>query len=171
MPFLLGGLVTGLLGVGLMLKFTPSSGPGEWVTFQLLAGIGLGFGLQQPMVAAQVVLKADDVPIGTSIMIFFQTLGGALFISVAQSVFTNKFAEGLRGIEGLDVERTLRTGATLLKDTVPEGLLGRVVEAYNAALVQCFYPALAMLGVALVCAGGMEWVSVKGKKLEGAGAA
>lgn len=167
-PFVIVGLMIAIIGTGLLSLFEVDSGPGKWVTFQLLAGLGLGLGFQQPLVSAQVVLTGADIPIGTSIMVFFQTLGGALFVSVGQSVFKNKFAEGLRTIPDLDVEKTLATGATVLKSVVPEDQLPAVLVAYNDALVQCFYPALAMLAFGLLCSFGMEWISVKGKKTEAA---
>lgn len=167
-PFLWGGLTLGIVGCGLMSLFKVDSGTGIWLGFQLMTGLGLGFAIQIPIVAAQAVLPIEDVPIGTSIMVFFQTLGGALFISVGQSVFTNKFSEGLQKIEGLDAAATLATGATALKSTVSPELLPKVLEAYNDALVQCFYPSLAMLIFALLCSLRMEVISLKGKKIEAA---
>lgn len=41
-----------------------------------------------------------------------------------------------------------------------------VIEAYNTALTRCFYAGLAMSVVGFVGCFGMEWVSVKGKKIE-----
>ena len=45
--------------------------------------------------AVQTVLDISLVPIGTSIVIFVQTLGGALFVSIGQNVFPNKLVKGL----------------------------------------------------------------------------
>lgn len=41
-----------------------------------------------------------------------------------------------------------------------------VISAYNRALTHCFYASLAMALLGVVASFGMEWVSVKGKKIE-----
>lgn len=124
--------------------------------------------MQQPMIAAQTVLKNEDIPIGTAAVIFFQTLGGALFVSVGLNVFTNKFSEGLAKLPGVNVPMVLATGATALKKSpafAPE-LLPQVLVAYNDAITESFYASVAMACVGFIGSLGMEWKSVKGKKLE-----
>jgi hypothetical protein len=39
-----------------------------WIGYQALVGIGIGMGMQQPMIAVQAVLDISQVPIGTSIV-------------------------------------------------------------------------------------------------------
>lgn len=75
---------------GLLTTFDPSTGSQKWIGYQTMFGFGVGFGMQQALIAVQAVLPARDVPVGTAIVMFCQTLGGALFISVGQNVFTNK---------------------------------------------------------------------------------
>lgn len=89
-PFVIGSSVLMAIGAGLLTTFDPSTGSPKWIGFQVLFGAGVGFGMQQPLIAVQAVLPARDVPIGTAMIMFCQTLGGALFISVAQNVFTNQ---------------------------------------------------------------------------------
>ena len=63
----------------------------------------------------------------------------------------------------------LTTGATSLKDAVTRqdaSLLPGVLTAYNSALVQTFYVSVAMSSLAIFGAAGIEWKSVKGKKIE-----
>lgn len=81
-PFMLVGAAISAVGAGLLTTFEVETGSGMWIGYQALCGAGIGLVLQQPMIAAQTVLKLEDVPTGTSVIIFFQTLGGALFISV-----------------------------------------------------------------------------------------
>lgn len=81
-PFMIVGAGVAAIGVGLLTTFEVDTGSAMWIGYQVICGAGLGLVMQQPMIAAQTVLKLEDVPTGTSCIIFFQTLGGALFISV-----------------------------------------------------------------------------------------
>lgn len=75
------------IGTGLLTTLRVDSGSPEWIGYQVLAGLGMGLGMQQSGLAAQVVLRAEDVPIGASLMFFGQQLGGSIFVCVAQTVF------------------------------------------------------------------------------------
>ncbi|KAK9330884.1 hypothetical protein V1520DRAFT_354587 [Lipomyces starkeyi] len=46
----------------------------------------IGMGVQQARLAAQAVLAKKDVSIGVSLIFFAQSLGGAIFVCVGQSV-------------------------------------------------------------------------------------
>lgn len=78
----------------------------------MLFGIGIGMGMQQSSLAAQNILSKDEVPIGISLMFFAQSLGGAVFIAVAQSLFQNYLSAHLPHVQGIDVGRVLKSGAT-----------------------------------------------------------
>ena len=96
--------------------------------------------MQQTLVAVQTVLPREDIPIGTAIVMFSQTLGGALFISVAQNVFTNTLLQNIKKIvPDLDPAVVMATGATSLKSVIPSQYLGGVQQAYNASLINCTY--------------------------------
>ena len=117
--------------------------------------------------AAQTVLHLDDVPIGTTIIIFMQTLGGALFISVGQNIFTNRLMKNLvANVPSLDPELVLHIGATNLRKNVDPAQLAGVLRAYNSAITQTFYVSLAMAAFSIVGSCLIEWKSVKGKKIE-----
>ena len=57
-------------------------------------------------------------------------------------------------------------GATGLKSLVPVSELPAVLVAYAKSLNATFQVAIAMAGLAAVMACGVEWVSVKGKKID-----
>ncbi|KAJ7226633.1 hypothetical protein B0H12DRAFT_1148950 [Mycena haematopus] len=96
-----------------------------------------------------------------------QTLGGALFVSVAQNVFTNKLKDGLAShVPGLNPAIVLNAGATSLRNAVDPQYLPAVISAYNDALVSAFYVSVAMACLSLVGALAIEWKSVKGKNIE-----
>lgn len=97
---------------------------------------------------------------------FSQTLGGALFISVAQNVFTNKLIQNLvADVPGVDPAFVLKTGATSLAADIPAQFLPKVLVAYNAALTQSFYVSLAMSVLSILGSAFMGWKSVKGQNV------
>lgn len=115
--------------------------------------------------AAQTVLKRSDVPVGVSVIMFTQQLGGALFISIGQNIFSNKLAQGLTGIGGLQPSSVVSVGATELRQFVPVDKLEMVLGAYNHALVGVFRGALAMSCLGILGSASMEWKSVKREKM------
>ncbi|KAI7976976.1 hypothetical protein EIK77_002097 [Talaromyces pinophilus] len=92
-PFMLLASVITPISYGLMTTFHPNIPHSKWIGYQVLAGFGIGFGVQQPLIAVQVVLNIADVPTGTALMVFMQVLGGALFVSVDENVFSNKLVQ------------------------------------------------------------------------------
>jgi hypothetical protein len=124
-------------------------------------------GMQQSMIAAQTVLHLDDVPVGTSVLMFTQMFGGALFISVAQNIFTNRLVSGLaQVVPDINPQIVLRTGATSLKDAIDPRHLSGVLFVYNRAITNTFYISVALASLSAIGALGMEWKSVKGKKMD-----
>jgi MFS family permease len=166
-PWMIASSIVMPIGYGLITTFTPATGSREWIGYQALAGVGVGLGMQQPLMAVQTVLDIKDVPTGTSVLIFLQTLGGALFVSVAQNVFTNKLKDLLtQNVPDLNPEIVLYTGATSLQSSVPAEYLPGVIISYNDALVHAFIVPTAIAAASLIGSVLMEWKSVKGKKVE-----
>ncbi|KAJ2992653.1 hypothetical protein NUW58_g2094 [Xylaria curta] len=166
-PFMIFGTIFASIGGGLLTTWTPETNTGTWIGYQILFGLGVGAGLQQPLIAVQTVLDINDVPIGTSVIAFMQTLGGALFVSVGNNVFNNKLIEELgHRVPSIDPRIVLSAGTTNLQKTLPADLLPAVILSYNNALTTAFIVATALATVTIIGAGFMEWKSVKGKKIE-----
>ncbi|KAJ7473151.1 DHA14-like major facilitator [Mycena galericulata] len=166
-PFLIMSSVFMAVGAGLLSTLTVHTAHAHWIGYQVIYGLGVGFGIQQPVMAAQTVLSMQDIPTGTSLVMFMQTLGGALFISVAQNVFTNDLVSGLvSSVPGVNAGIVLSTGATSLQSAVDPKFLPAVLTVYNHALITAFYVSLAMACFSLVGSLAMEWRSVKGKNVE-----
>ncbi|KAJ7200941.1 major facilitator superfamily transporter [Mycena haematopus] len=166
-PFMIASSTILAIACGLISTLKINSNHTKWIPYQFVAGIGVGLGQQQPLLAAQAVLDLKDVPIGTSMIMFSQTLGGALFISIAQNVFTNKLVSGLLSkVPDVSPALVLSSGATSLKDNVPSQYLSDVLLVYNDALAAAFYVAIAMSGLSLFGSLAVEWRNIKGKKME-----
>jgi hypothetical protein len=165
-PFMLISSVLMAIGAGMLTTFEVDSNSPRWIGYQFLFGAGVGFGMQQTLVVVQTALPAADVPIGTAIMMFTQTLGGALFISVGQNVFTNQLIKNLASVvPDLDSKLVLSVGATELKNAIPKQFLPGVLTAYNLALTQTFYVSVAAGALSILGAAFVEWKSMKGKQV------
>lgn len=166
-PFVIASSIVLSIGAGLLTTFEPTTGSPEWIGYQALFGIGIGLGMQQTIIAIQAVLPTADVPVGTAIIMFSQTLGGALFVSVAQNVFTNSLLKNLKSIvPDLSPAEVLSAGATTLAQVIPKEYLAGVREAYNGAITDTFYVGVALGAVSILGAVSFEWKSIKGKKME-----
>ena len=168
-PWMIACSVLMPIGAGLISTFTPTTRHAHWIGYQALFGLGLGLGQQQASVAAQTVLAKKDVPTGASLMMFSQTLGGAVFLSVGNNLFDMKLASGLARIPGIDIGAVASTGATDLRHMIPAGLLPQVLKVYNAALQDTFYLVTALSCATIVGALAMEWKSVKQQKKQPSG--
>lgn len=148
-------------GSGLITTFKVGTGHSAWIGYQVLFGLGLGLGMQQPALAVQTVLQKTDVPIGVALMFFFQSMGGAIWVAVSQNLYTNSLTRTLPSISGIDPSAILKAGATGLADLVPEDKLGTVLFVYNVALHKAFIVPVALSCTMVLPALGMEWRSVK----------
>jgi hypothetical protein len=77
-PFMILSSVLMGVGAGLISTFSVGSGHAHWIGYQVIFGLGVGFGMLQPIMAAQTVLSLQDIPTGVSIMMFAQILGSSL---------------------------------------------------------------------------------------------
>ncbi|KAJ5644786.1 hypothetical protein N7507_010797 [Penicillium longicatenatum] len=81
------------IGEGLTTTWTTNTAFSHWVGYQAFEGLGIGMGQQQPQVIIQAVLPKADIPAGASIVVLFQTLSGAIFVTVEQHILQKKLME------------------------------------------------------------------------------
>jgi hypothetical protein len=82
-PFMLLSTILASIGAGLLTIFEVTTAHPSWIGFQVLYGTGVGLGMQLTFTIVQAAIPVADIPIATALMMFSQTLGGALFVSVA----------------------------------------------------------------------------------------
>ncbi|CAK5276202.1 unnamed protein product [Mycena citricolor] len=161
-PFAIAASVLIAIGAGLISTFTPTTGHAHWIGYQVVYGLGMGCGTQQPILAAQAVLKIEDVPTGTAVMAFLQVLGGALGVSISQNVFTNTLISRVASrAPNVSVSTVIHAGATNLRTAVPAADLPGVLLAYNDALMAAIYVSVATGALSVFGALALEWKSVK----------
>lgn len=152
------------VGEGLLSTFTPDTPSSHWIGYQFLTGFGLGFGFQTINLAIQTVLPKEEIPTGVAIIFFAQQLGGAIFVSVGQTILSTLLVSHLSDIPGLDPMMIVKTGATELARVVPSEFLSAVINAYNYACTRIFLAAVALTCASLLCALCVEFRSIKKPK-------
>jgi hypothetical protein len=181
-PFMILASILMSVGGGLLSTLDRNSSSAQYIGYQIIFGIGVGCGIQQSMVAIQAAVRGSGsrnssssgksnsstgngsaVAMGTAIMTFAQTLGGAVFLAVAQSVFDNKLSSGIKvaNIPGLSANVILNTGATELGNVVASEHMNTILHAYNAAIDSTFLVAAVVAAISILGALGMEWISIR----------
>lgn len=160
-PFMIANGVVMSIGAGLITTWTPDTLHPKWIGYQFMFGFGIGMGMQQASLAAQAVLSRKDAPIGIALVMFCQQLGGAVFVSVGQSVFTNQLVKGLTKVASISPAVVVKTGATDIRHVVKASDLPGVLVAYNGALTKTFTVALAMACFSIIGGLCIEWKNIK----------
>ena len=102
-------------------------------------------------------------------MQFFQSLGGAIFIAVAQAFFQNGLAEGVeRDAPGIPPQIFINSGASqipqVLEELHAEQYLTEVLTAYLDGLRNSYFITVACAAAAFVAACGLSWKKIHKQK-------
>ncbi|KAK7937714.1 uncharacterized protein PG986_014582 [Apiospora aurea] len=168
-PFMLLGTVLMSIGAGLLTTITPDTSKVLIILFPVLFGAGIGVGFQQPIIGCQAALPKEDIPVGTSIIVFGQTIGAAIVLSAGDSVFQTRLTANIKEYMGISLESSaqiLQTGPDSIASRLNPDQLPILVAAVNKTMSQVFYVALAMAVLSVFGALGMEWRSVKNPNKE-----
>lgn len=165
-PAMIAGAILSSVGAGLLVTFSDTTSSSKLIGYQALYGFGVGFGLQQPVLIAQTVLSEVDVPLAISLMTLVQTLAGAIFVALAQSIFQSHLARNIRAVvPGFDPRLLFGAGATNALKLFSNEELPDVISAYSAAITDTFYIILALSCLSMVGALGTGWTSMKKGKV------
>lgn len=67
MPFLFAGGILATIGTGLIYSLDIGSSSGQWIGYQVLAGIGTGLAIQVPIIANQAFVPMSEISSVTAI--------------------------------------------------------------------------------------------------------
>ncbi|KAL9078696.1 MAG: hypothetical protein Q9157_002382 [Trypethelium eluteriae] len=148
------------------------SGSSEWIGYQALAGIGIGIAIQVPIIVAQGVVEPTDLSSATAMLLFFQTLAGAIFISIAQTIFSNELVKAVaHNVPSVNAGQVVLTGATDIRSAYPADVVPAIIQSFMDALKNTYILAIACAGLSAVTAFAIavfDWRTLKGQKVEGA---
>ncbi|KAI9878969.1 MAG: hypothetical protein M1830_010023 [Pleopsidium flavum] len=139
------------IGSGLIYTLKVDSSAGIWIGFQIVAGFGVGLAIQTPFIAVQTAVEPGDIPLGMAIAIFFNSLGGALSISIAQNIFVQGLRDNIpRYTTGVNVDSIIGAGATDVGRNVQSDQRDGLLYAYNIAITNAFIFAVGAAGMAFL---------------------
>ncbi|KAL7916665.1 major facilitator superfamily domain-containing protein [Trichoderma velutinum] len=163
-PFFYASSVLSAIGAGILSMLEPGTGHSKWIGYQVIFGLGLGFGSQQPMNVVQTVLDRPDISSGTAFVMFTRFLGSSIFLPVAQTLFiTNLSSELEKNIPNIDPKEIAGAGATEIKNLVPADDLKLLLQDYNDALMKVFIMMAAIASVSIFGSVFVEWRSLKAR--------
>ncbi|KAM7187309.1 putative HC-toxin efflux carrier [Rhypophila sp. PSN 637] len=156
-PIAVGAGAIATVAAGLLYTLDIGTGSGKWIGYQVLAGLAYGAGFQIPIIVGQASSAPEDLSSVTAIILFFQTIGGAIFVSAAQSAFINKTintaAELAPEVSPLMI---VGTGATQLRVAFADNL-DEILLAYMQGLKVAFAIATAGVGASFVISLFSSW--------------
>ncbi|KAK9490422.1 major facilitator superfamily domain-containing protein [Lipomyces doorenjongii] len=165
LPEVIGGNALVAVGAALMSTMKPDTSEGQWIGYEILIGAGRGFVLQLLVTAIQTNLLAEDSSLGSSFVMFAQYFGGAIFASVANTVFTSSLGPSLlKYAPGINPNLLINSGVTNLRQVVPAGELPGALLAYNESISHVFDVQLAASCAALLTGCFVGWRTVNAKK-------
>lgn len=110
----------------------------------------------------QTVLSKDDAPLGIAAVLFAQSFGSALFVSIAWTIFTNRLSANLRHLPSdVSVSYVEGLGLTKIKNVLEGGILDAVIVAYSRSIQQTWYLTVSLPCISIVGSLMTDWVSVK----------
>jgi hypothetical protein len=157
----LGPLVA-TIAAGLIYTLSPTSSSGAWIGYQTLGGIGVGLCFQAPIMAGQALAKNDDISTTTALLMFFQTLGGALAVSAGQAAFSNELIKSLiKNVPDADPAMVLARGAIDIRKIFPESQVPGIIQAYMNGLKVSFILVIALLACSTLVGLATPWINIK----------
>ncbi|KAK1569355.1 uncharacterized protein LY79DRAFT_528794, partial [Colletotrichum navitas] len=127
-----------------------------------------GAGIQVPIPVVQATLPLEDVPVASACVQLFQSLGGSIFIAVAQTVFQNGLIRDIeRDAPPLDGQLVINSGANQIRSILAqldqEQALDAVLNAYLTGLRYSYFISVGCAAGTFVAAASLSWTSIKGK--------
>lgn len=165
-PFILPSMVLFTVGCGMIATLSLTSPLREWFGYQVLTGLGIGVGFQVGVLVVQNTMPLEWIPVATACVQFFQSMGGAIFIAVAQSLFQNGLTEAVqRDAPGVPAEIFINSGASQVRQILAqlgaEQFTDVVLGAYLQGLRNTYYMSVALAGSAFIVACGLSWKKIK----------
>jgi hypothetical protein len=161
-PFMIAGSAITTISAGLFYTLTPYSPNGQWIGFQVLAGFGIGLCNQIPIMAAQALAKNEDIATVTAVLMFFQTLGGTIWVSAAQAGFANKLVQALKEkIMGIDVARVVAIGTTEYRHVFPMDAILGIQDSYMEGVTVVFIMILVVVAASFPASLLTPWTDIR----------
>jgi MFS transporter, DHA2 family, glioxin efflux transporter len=163
-PLMIIGSAVSAVGAGLIYTLDIHSPSSKWIPYQAVLGIGLGLCFQIPVIVNQSVVKPSDISSVSAMTLFFQTIGGSLFISAGQAAFVNRLVSRVSvTAPGVKPALVVATGATDLRKVFSAHDLPGILIAYLDGLRVAFAITIATACLSFVLAFAPRWQKMNAK--------
>ncbi|EED18980.1 efflux pump antibiotic resistance protein, putative [Talaromyces stipitatus ATCC 10500] len=160
-PLMVIGGAIATIGSGLLYSLDIGTSTGKWIGYQIVGGVGWGLAYQVPINAAQGSVDPSDIASVTGIIIFFQTVGGAVFVAAAQSALFNQLLHKLASTApNIDAALVLGTGASELRNVFTSEEMTAILPAYMAGLKVAFAISVTAVGLAFCLSPFNNWKKI-----------
>lgn len=130
-PFLLVGALLAAAGNTRIYTLDASTPTKDWIGYEMITAVGVGLALQIPMIANQALVPADDLGAVTSMSLFMENCGTALFIASSEAAFTNGLLSSLKtNLPNVDAREVFDAGATQIRSLFSGRELEQVLGSY-----------------------------------------
>ncbi|TGJ83973.1 hypothetical protein E0Z10_g4806 [Xylaria hypoxylon] len=168
LPFAVFASVGATVGAGLISTWDINTTTGMWIGYQILYGIR-GAGIQLGVIAIQNALPAKQSQLGLSFLVFCQTFAAAIFVVVANTIFTQSLINETRIlVPSIDPTEVLRAGgsAEAIRSLVPAGSpeLAALLEVFSNAFDSVCYLMITLAGISVFASFGMGWIDTRKTK-------
>lgn len=161
-PFMLFASTIMPIAAGLVTTFKINTSFAQLIMYTGFSGLAYGIGFSGPQNAVQTVLPVEDVPLGTSIMLFAQSFGPAVSVAIAQVLFVNNLSTDLSGlVQGLSGANIENVGLSQIVTSVPVEKSREVLVAIDQSLTQTWYLVVGLACATMIGSLLIEWRSVK----------
>ncbi|CAG8447813.1 9936_t:CDS:10 [Diversispora eburnea] len=127
-----GALMT--IGGGLTFGFNENTNSREQIGYLLISGLGAGSVFQTGLLAAQAMVKLEDIATVTSLITFFRSLGSVIGLSIFSSIFNNFLIKNtLETFPGFKIDQFKGDLNTFkaLPNTIKSPILGIFVKSFQ----------------------------------------
>jgi MFS family permease len=164
-PFMVFASIIMPIAAGLITTFKINTSFAQLIIYTGFSGLAYGIGFSGPQNAVQTVLPVEDVPLGTSIILFAQSFGPTVAVAVAQVLFLNQLSVNLNGlVPGLGGTNIENIGLTQIVASVPPAKSRDVLVAIDESLIQTWYLVVGLACATMVGSLLIEWRSVKSRR-------
>lgn len=164
-PFMLFASILMPVALGLTTTFSGTTKFAQLIVYSILFGLAYGIGFSGPQNAVQTSLSTEDVPLGLSVVLFAQSFGPAMAVTVAQVLFSSELTSSLGKLGfGLNKTDIAEKGLLEIFQGIPGDRAEQALSGFEDSLTRTWYLAVAFACMTLVGTLLVEWKSVKTKK-------
>ncbi|KAJ7714162.1 ABC transporter [Mycena metata] len=151
-PFLVGSPIFLAIGSGLLYTLNETTSSAKLIGFQILAGMGVGLGMQNALLSMQVEFRSTPKLLGqaTSMATFSQFLGGAVGLGVAEPIFASLLTKNLLKYAPNAPASIVKDSPTTIRSALPADMIAGVVRSYTESMRVVFVVGVPVAGLALI---------------------